>query len=39
VTPEQTVQIVCGALAVICVVVIVMRRKGGKKKGDAGDDF
>jgi len=39
VSSEQTVQIVCGALAVLCVVVIVMRRKSGKKKADAGDDF
>jgi hypothetical protein len=38
VSSEQTVQLICGALAVLCVGVIVMRRKG-KKKTDAGDDF
>lgn len=32
------VQIICGSLAVLCVVVIIMRRKG-KKKTQAEDDF
>lgn len=33
---QQTVQIVCGVLAVLCVVIIVMRRK---KKKQQDDDF
>jgi len=35
---ENMVKIVCGGLAVLCVVIIIMRRKGTKKPVD-GDDF
>ena len=35
---ETLVKVVCGALAVLCVVIIIMRRKGTKKPVD-GDDF
>jgi ammonia channel protein AmtB len=38
VTPETTVQIVAGVLALACVAIIVMRRKA-KKKTSAEDDF
>jgi hypothetical protein len=37
-SPENTVQVVCGVLALICVVVILMRRKG-KKSQSQSDDF
>lgn len=35
---ENTVRIVAGVLAVLCVVIIVMRRKGKKPTTDK-DDF
>jgi hypothetical protein len=35
---QTVIQLVCGALAVLCVVVIVMRRKSKKEK-DASDSF
>jgi hypothetical protein len=34
---QQTVQIVCGILAVLCVLIIVLRRK--KKKARQDEDF
>ena len=34
---QTVVQLVCGVLAVLCVVIIVVRRKGKKKESD--DDF
>jgi hypothetical protein len=38
VTPETTVQIACGVLAVLCVVIIIMRRKT-KSKQKTDDEF
>ncbi len=35
---ETMVKVVCGGLAVLCVVIIIMRRKGAKKPVD-NDDF
>lgn len=35
---ENTVKLISGALAVLCVVIIIMRRKS-KKKDTQQDDF
>lgn len=36
---QQTVQIVAGVLAVLCIVAIIMRRKGKSSKPAGDDDF
>lgn len=36
---QQTVQIVAGVLAVLCVVVIIMRRKSKSGQSTKEDDF
>ena len=36
---QQTVQIVAGVLAVLCVVVIIMRRKNKSGQSTKEDDF
>lgn len=36
---QQTVQIVAGVLAVLCIVAIIMRRKGKGSKPAGDDDF
>jgi hypothetical protein len=35
---ETMVKVICGGLAVLCVVIIIMRRKNTKKPADQ-DDF
>jgi membrane protein DedA with SNARE-associated domain len=37
-TPQETVQVVAGILAVLCVAAIIWRRKA-KKKRSAQDEF
>lgn len=36
---QQTVQIVAGILAVLCIVAIILRRKGKSSKPAGDDDF
>lgn len=36
---ETTVKIVCGVLAVLCVVAIIARRKSGSKSNSSDDEF
>jgi len=38
VTPETTVQVISGVLALVCVALIVLRRRA-KKKAAAEDEF
>jgi hypothetical protein len=35
---ETMVKVICGGLAVLCVIIIIMRRKNAKKPADQ-DDF